>query len=698
MEYSIKPGSPHPLGATVDDAGVNFAVYSERGLEVAVCLYDQAYSHREVARLTLPGRTTHVWHGRVDGLKGGALYGFRASGPYDPKKGLYFNAQKLLVDPYARAVHGFIDWKNQEPDSQDDAAAVPKSVVIQDTFDWKGDIRPNIPLYKTFIYELHVKGFTHLHPAISPEQRGTYAGLGSAPAIEHLKKLGVTAVELLPVHERGDEGFLSDRGLSNYWGYNTLAFFAPDQRFSSRGSKGGQVDDFKEMVRLLHEAGIEVILDVVYNHSCEGNHLGPLLSLRGLDNPVYYRLKEDDPSQYADFTGTGNSINSFHPQTLKLICDSLRYWVEVMHVDGFRFDLATTLGRRQHDYEREAAFFQAIHQDPVLSRVKLIAEPWDVGPGGYQVGNFPILWSEWNDRYRNNIRRFWRGDEHIIADVGYRLTGSSDLFQLSGRGPTASINFIAVHDGYTLDDLVTYERKHNEANKEDNRDGSDENFSWNCGHEGETEDQGIISLRDRQKRNFLATLFVSQGVPMLCAGDEAGRTQRGNNNAYCQDNEISWYNWNWDKRASELFDFTCHLSRLRRDHPVLRRRRFFQGQHFWDSQFKDLAWFRPDGKEMTEADWSQPDVRSIAFLIGGDAIPTPDRAGNRVLDDSLLILMNAETTPVLYTLPAIEWGAEWRVLLDTAKPNGPERNSTPAGSKFEAAARALIVLSQPQVT
>ena len=705
----VWPGRPFPLGATFDGEGVNFAVYSEHATRMVVSIFDPVDHAHEMARITLPEHTYHVWHGYVPGLRPGTLYGFRAYGKYEPKKGLRFNPSKLLVDPYAKAIHGKPNWRypllgydkeaedqDLTPDDRDSAMGVPKAVVTVDDFDWEGDAPPDTPLRRTVIYELHVKGFTKLHPGIPEEIRGTYSGLAHPAAIRHLRDLGVTAVELLPVHEAVDDAFLVEKGLRNYWGYNTLGYFAPDQRFSSRGSMGGQVTEFKEMVKALHRAGIEVILDVVYNHTCEGNHLGPTLSLKGLDNQAYYWLKADDPRYYMDFTGCGNALNVRHPQTLKLILDSLRYWVEAMHVDGFRFDLATTLARTgQGEFDRHSDFLNMVHADPVLSRVKLIAEPWDVGMGGYQVGNFPVLWSEWNGKYRDTMRRYWKGDERQIADVGWRLTGSSDLYQLGGRKPQASINFITAHDGFTLNDLVSYNQKHNEANKEDNRDGSNDNESWNCGVEGPTDDPKVLQLREQQKRNFLATLFLSQGVPMLLMGDEVSRTQGGNNNAYCQDNEISWMRWDFDARQKALLEFTKKVIRLKLEEPVLQRRKFFQGEHIWDSELKDIAWFRPDGKEMKKEDWETPFTRSIGMLLGGDAIPTPDEEGNRIVGDTLLVLMNAHHEAVTFTLPAIEWGKDWEWVLDTADVSGAARPTTPAGGKVELVGRSLVVLRRP---
>jgi isoamylase len=707
-EVLVLPGKPYPLGATYQGNGVNFAVFSEHARKMEVCLFDPRDPSRELARHVLPEHTQHVWHGFIPGLQTGTLYGLRAHGSYEPRRGLRFNPHKLLVDPYARALHGQVDFsapvypylqtdaeQDLSFDIRDSASGVPKAVVLTDDFDWEGDRPPAVPWNRTLLYEAHVKGLTRLHPALPEHQRGTYAGLGHPAVLEHLRKLGVTAVELLPIHAHASEPFLITKGLTNYWGYSTLGFFAPDARFSASGSRGGQVAEFKAMVRALHRAGIEVILDVVYNHTCEGNHLGPLLSFKGLDNTAYYRLTDKDARYYQDYTGTGNSWNASHPYALKLVMDSLRYWVEVMHVDGFRFDLATTLGRDRTGYDTRAAFFQMVHQDPVLSRVKLIAEPWDVGDFGYQVGNFPVLWSEWNGKYRDTVRRFWRGDERQVGDLGYRITGSSDLFSLSGRKPTASVNFITAHDGFTLHDLVTYNQKHNEANLEDNRDGGNDNHAWNCGVEGETRDPAVNSLREQQKRNLLATLFLSQGVPMLVAGDEMGRTQRGNNNAYCQDNALSWVDWKLTESQKKLLDFTLRLSQLRREQPVLTKRRFFRGSTLWDSELKDLAWFAPDGQEMKKEDWERPQLRSVAFLLGGDAIAAPGEDGQRIVGDTLLVLMNAHHEPSTFHLPAIEWGADWETVVDTSQSRLATQPHTPAGGSVVVAGRSLMVLRRP---
>ncbi|MGZ3452754.1 MAG: glycogen debranching protein GlgX [Polyangiales bacterium] len=697
----VRPGAPHPLGAHFDGKGTGFAVWSERASAIDLCLFDES-GMVETTRIRLPETTGHVFHGYVPGVLPGQLYGYRAHGPWDPEHGFRFNPAKLLVDPYARAIAGKVDHTQHvlghdlsspkldlERDLHDSARGVPKSVVVVDAFDWGEDRLLRIPFTESVIYEVHVKGFTARHPEIPPELRGTYAGFGSEPAIAHLKSLGVTAVELLPVHQSIDDAFLADKKLKNYWGYQTLNYFSPDHRFSHSGDRGGQVREFKEMVKKLHAAGIEVILDVVYNHTCEGNHLGPTLSLRGLDNAAYYWLGEQR-RYFADFTGTGNSLDPRHPQVLKLICDSLRYWVTEMHVDGFRFDLATTLGRTTRGFTPRAPFLDIVQQDPVLSQVKLIAEPWDVGEGGYQVGGFPLPWSEWNGKYRDSIRRFWAGFDTHVKEIGYRVTGSSDVFMGSGRRPYASVNFVTSHDGFTLHDLVTFERKHNEANGEENRDGDNHNNAWNFGVEGETDDKEVITLRRRQVRNLLATLFLSQGVPMLLGGDEIGRTQRGNNNAYCQDNDISWFDWRLNDERRALFEFTRTLIALRKAHPVLRRKRFFQGVHIRGSELKDLAWFRPDGEEMTGKDWESP-RQAIAYLLGGDATLALDDEGQPVVDDSLLVLVNAGKEAETFVLPALEWGADWERVLDTAGGAG-RAESSHARDRVAVEALSLVVL------
>jgi glycogen operon protein len=707
MDDRILPGSPSPLGATFDGEGTLFAVYARHAEAVDLCLFDPGDLAREVRRVRMPERTGHVWHAYLPGIAPGAPYGYRAHGPYEPEAGHRYNPAKLLVDPYARAVTGEADFRGPvfgyrpgapdedlTADDRDDAAFVPRGVVVGDHFDWGDDRPPRTPWHRSIIYEVHVRGFTMRHPEVPPELRGSYGGLASPPAIEHLTRLGITAVELLPVHEHVDDGFLQGKGLRNYWGYSTLGYFAPDQRYASGGTRGEQVAEFREMVKALHRAGIEVILDVVYNHSAEGNHLGPTLSLKGLDNWTYYRLSAEAPRYYVDYTGTGNTLNLTQPQTLKLVMDSLRYWTTEMRVDGFRFDLAVALARDPDPFAEASRFLAAVQQDPVLERVKLIAEPWDLGPAGYQVGAFPVNWSEWNGRYRDAVRRFWRGDESQQGEMGYRLTGSADLYEPTGRKIYASVNFVAAHDGFTLHDLVSYNEKHNEANGEENRDGADDNASWNCGVEGETGVPAVLALRDRQQRNLLATLLVSQGVPMIAAGDEMGKTQLGNNNAYCQDNELSWLDWDLDDRRRALLGFTRRLVRLRLAQPVLQRRRFFKGAHLWDSSLKDLAWFRPDGTETTEEDWRKPFARAVAFLLGGDAIDAIDEHGERIEGDSLLVLMNAHHEPVRYRLPQVEWGHAWEIVVDTAGETDLKRDLVEAGGTVSVEARSLVILSR----
>jgi glycogen operon protein len=675
----LLPGLPYPLGATWDGAGVNFALYSEHATKVELCLFDAADLREGCEMLALPEVTAHVWHGYIPDLQPGQLYGYRVHGPFDPAAGLRFNPHKLLVDPYARALAGQVNWDapvfayqmgadqaDLTFDDRDDAWGVPRGVVIDDTFDWEDDRPPRTPFHESIIYETHVQGMTGTHPHIPHRIRGTYAGLASPPVIAHLRSLGVTAVELMPIHAFLDDKLLLDSGLRNYWGYNTLNFFAPEARYSSSGDAGGQVREFKEMVKSLHRSGIEVILDVVYNHTAEGNELGPTLSLKGIDNSAYYRLVPGQERYYMDYTGTGNTLNTRDPQVLKLIMDSLRYWVTEMHVDGFRFDLAAALARGLHEVDRLHAFFDTIHQDPTLASIKLIAEPWDVGEGGYQVGNFPVLWAEWNGKYRDCARKYWKGDEGQAAELAYRLTGSSDLYENDGRKPFSSVNFVVAHDGFTLADLVSYDEKHNEANGEDNRDGANDNNSWNCGVEGPTGDAAVIALRERQKRNFIAMVLVSQGTPMLCGGDELGRTQRGNNNAYCQDNETSWYNWDLDERASELLAFTRCMIELRRAHPSLRRRHFFRGRRIHGSDVKDITWLRADGAEMTEEEWGAGWTRVLGMRLAGDAIAEIDEWGNRIVDDTLLILLNAYWERVAFTLPMGNAdNGHWQVLVDT---------------------------------
>jgi isoamylase len=679
--HSAWPGKPFPLGAHWDGEGTNFAVYSELAWEVELCIYDSPGDAEPSRTFRLRERTAFVWHGYVPGLAPGTFYGYRINGPYDVGRGHRCNPFKLLVDPYARALAGSIQWEAHpfaypfdQPgddwvlDDERSDRGVPKGVVIDNEFDWQGDAPPLIPWHETVIYEAHVKGLTQLHPDIPEELRGTYAAVSHPAIVDHLKSLGVTAIELLPVHEFVDDFFLAQRGLRNYWGYSTLGYFAPDGRYAHARDYGEQVKEFKEMVRRLHQAGMEVILDVVYNHTAEGHHMGPTLSFKGIDNPTYYRLIGSDPRFYMDYTGTGNSLNMVHPQALQLVMDSLRYWVQEMHVDGFRFDLAATLARELHEVDRLSSFFDVIHQDPVISRVKLIAEPWDVGEGGYQVGNFPVLWAEWNGKYRDTVRAYWRGDPGTLGELGYRLTGSSDLYESDGRSPYASINFITAHDGFTLNDLVSYNHKHNEANGEGNRDGDNHNLSYNFGVEGPTDRADILRQRERQKRNFIATLLLSQGVPMICHGDEMGRTQRGNNNAYCQDNEIAWVSWELTDADRELLEFTRRVARLRREHPTFRRRKFFRGREIRGSDVKDVTWIRPDGKEMTDLEWNSGFIRCFGMCLGGDAMEEWNERGERVTDDTFLLVLNADGGAMDFTLPDCGSAKGWMVVMDTADP------------------------------
>jgi isoamylase len=683
----VWPGQPYPLGATWDGAGVNFALFSENATRVELCLFNAADTSRETARITLREQTDQVWHAYLPEARPGQLYGYRVHGPYEPQAGHRFNPHKLLIDPYGKAIASTVHWSDEvfgytigderqdlSFDERDSAPFVPKCVVVDPAFSWGDDEHPRTPWHKTLIYEMHVKGFTKLHPHVPENLRGTYAGMTHPSVMEYLLSLGVTAVELLPVHQFVSGKHLVDKGLTNYWGYNSIAFLAPDVRYASSGSMGQQVAEFKTMVKTLHREGIEVILDVVYNHTGEGNHMGPTLCFRGIDNAAYYRLVGETERYYMDYTGTGNTLNMTHPRTLQLIMDSLRYWVLEMHVDGFRFDLASALARELHEVDRLGAFFDIIHQDPVLSQVKLIAEPWDLGEGGYQVGNFPVLWAEWNGIYRDAVRGFWRGDKGLVDNLAFRLTGSSDLYERSGRRPYASINFVTAHDGFTLRDLVSYNEKHNEANGEENRDGTDENISFNYGAEGETEDAQLNSLRARQQRNFLATLLLSQGVPMLQAGDEFGRTQDGNNNAYCQDNEISWLDWNQKEAREQLLEFTRNVIQIFHDHPVLRRRKFFQGRQIRGSEVKDLSWFRPDGEEMGEEDWHNRSLNCLGIRFAGDAIDEVDERGRRITDDTLLLLLNAYDKQVSFSLPAHRQEVRWELMLDTREPTGQARN------------------------
>ncbi|MGA8530117.1 MAG: glycogen debranching protein GlgX [Acidobacteriaceae bacterium] len=681
MDRTLLPGKPYPLGATPTSKGTNFALFSEHATGVSVCFFDEAGQQTDC--IALRERTAFVWHGLIRGIQPGQRYGYRVEGPWQPENGHRFNPSKLLVDPYAKALTGEVDWKapifpydtktgnDLTRDDRDSAAGVPKSIVIDSRFDWVDDSRPDIPLADSVIYEVHVRGFSKLNEAVPERLRGTYAGLACEASIQYLKQLGITAVELLPVHHFIDEGHLVDRGLRDYWGYNTLSYFAPMARYSSSGDCGQQVDEFKKMVRALHKAGIEVILDVVYNHTCEGNRMGPMLSMKGIDNTTYYRQVQDDPRYYMDYTGTGNTLNVMNPQVLKLVMDSLRYWVTEMHVDGFRFDLASTLARELHAVSKLSSFFDTIHQDPTVSDVKLIAEPWDVGEGGYQVGNFPVLWAEWNGRYRDTVRRFWKGDSGLLSDFAYRLTGSSDLYQMDGRKPYASINFVTAHDGFTLCDLVSYNQKHNEANGENNRDGSDNNDSWNMGAEGPSDDPAINLLRERQIRNFLATLILSQGVPMLCGGDEMARSQQGNNNAYCQDNELTWFKWKFTPSQQRLVEFTRKLIHLRLEHPNLHRRKFFQDRVIRGSIVRDIAWYNTDGHELTDESWGTAWNRALALLLNGKTLAISDEDGHPIVDDSFLILVNAAAEGVEFALPATPAGTRWTQILDTENIEDP---------------------------
>jgi glycogen operon protein len=705
MYLALWPGNVYPLGAYWDGKGTNFALYSENATGVELCLFDR--EDRET-RLTLTEVSNFVWHGYVPGVGPGQRYGFRVHGPYAPNEGHRFNPNKLLIDPYAKAIEGEIgngpelfsySWEDPAADLSfsdlDSAHLVPKSVVVDQSFDWGDDQLLRTPWHETVIYETHVKGLTQLHPDIPEELRGSYAGLAHPAAIEHLQRLGISAVELMPVHHfLSRPGHLVDKGLKNYWGYDSVNYFAPYSGYSAGGSLGEQVTEFKEMVKALHHAGIEVILDVVYNHTGEGNHLGPTLSLRGIDNSTYYRLVEGDPRYYMDFTGCGNSLNVRHAQVLKLIMDSLRYWVIEMHVDGFRFDLASALARELYEVDSLAAFFDIIHQDPVLADVKLIAEPWDIGTGGYQVGNFPVLWSEWNGKYRDTVRDYWRGEGTTLGEFAYRFTGSPDLyFQMNGRRPNASINFITAHDGFTLNDLVSYNDKHNEANGEDNRDGESHNRSWNCGIEGETDDPEVLQLREQQRRNFLATLMLSQGIPMLLGGDEIGRTQKGNNNAYCQDNEISWFNWDLVQGNEDLLDFTRELIYFRRQHPVFRRRKWFQGRAIHGSGVSDITWFNLDGSRMTDEQWEVGYAKAIGVFLDGNQIPSPGPRGERISDDRFLLFFNAHYETVEFALPPEFQQREWEVVIDTKEPRFIQEQKIYTGEQLvPVVARSLVVL------
>lgn len=697
-----QPGESYPLGATWDGEGVNFALFSENATGVDLCLYDGAEGDRELCRIELKERTDLAWHVYVPRLGPGQRYAYRVHGPYDPRNGHRFNAAKLLLDPYARAIDGEVvvhetmfGYPLGHPegdlvrDDRDSGPFMPKCVVLP-AADKRQVERLGLAWNGEPIYEVHVRGFTRLHPELPDRLRGTYAGLAAEPVVAHLARLGVRSVELMPVHQFVVEMHLRERGLTNYWGYNSIGFFAPDPRYSSRGAAGGQVEEFRAMVRALHEAGIEVILDVVYNHTAEGNHFGPTLSFRGIDNASYYRLSPQDPRYYVDYTGCGNTLNMLNARALQLIMDSLRYWALEIGVDGFRFDLASALARGLHEVDRLHAFFDIIHQDPVISRLKLIAEPWDVGEGGYQVGNFPPLWSEWNGRYRDTVRDFWRGADRTLGELAFRFTGSSDLYQADGRRPFASVNFITAHDGFTLRDLVSYEHKHNEANGEDGRDGENENRSWNCGAEGPTGDPAVTARRRRQERNFLATLLLSQGVPMLVAGDELGRTQHGNNNAYCQDNEISWLDWKQADRG--LQEFVRRLIALRRQHPTFRRRRWFQGRDIHGEGVHDIAWFTVEGHPMSEEHWGEDRARSLAVFLNGDSVGAVAARGTPVRDDTFFVLINAHHQPLPFTIPRGDWGRRWTVVIDTRHDVVAEGPAVAAGEALVLEGRSLVLL------
>ncbi|ORV96249.1 glycogen debranching protein GlgX [Mycobacterium kyorinense] len=698
------PGDAYPLGATYDGSGTNFAIFSEAAEAVELCLFADDGEETRVALTEVDG---FVWHAFLPDVAPGQRYGYRVHGPYDPAAGHRCNPNKLLLDPYARAIDGNFEWDQSlfgytfgDPDSrndQDSAAHMPKSVVINPFFDWDADRPPRHAYADTVIYEAHVKGLTQSHPDIPAPLRGKYAGIAHPVIIEHLQKLGITAIELMPVHHFANDSTLLDKGLSNYWGYNSIGFFAPDFKYGSSGGPGSQVNEFKTMVRTLHEAGIEVILDVVYNHTAEGNHLGPTICMRGLDNAAYYRLVDDEPRYYMDYTGCGNSLNVRHPHCLQLIMDSLRYWVTEMHVDGFRFDLASTLAREFYDVDRLSTFFELVQQDPTVSQVKLIAEPWDVGPGGYQVGNFPPQWTEWNGKYRDTVRDYWRGEPATLGEYASRLTGSADLYERTARRPVASINFVTAHDGFTLRDLVSYNEKHNEANGEDNRDGESHNRSWNCGVEGPTDDSEINALRSRQQRNFLATLLLSQGVPMICHGDELGRSQGGNNNGFCQDNETTWIQW--DKADAELIDFTASVSALRGAHPIFRRRHFFDGRPVrrrGAQGLPDISWFKPDGSEMSDDDWDAGFGKAIAVYLNGLGIPDRDARGERVSDDSFFLCFNAHHEPIDFMLPARDFSPAWQVVLDTATADA-DGNPRECGTTVPVQSRAMVVLQASEL-
>ncbi|UEG55094.1 glycogen debranching protein GlgX [Mucilaginibacter daejeonensis] len=705
MKINNFPGKPYPLGATPDSKGVNFAIYASNATKVELCLFKTPQDEVEYIKIDIREHSHYIWHTYVPHLKPGQLYGFRVHGPYEPQNGLRFNPNKLLIDPYAKAISGTINWHDslfsydvysEEKDlsfsTTDSAPFIPKSVVVSAKFDWEDDCPPSISYHNTIIYEAHVKGFTKLHPDIPEEIRGSYAALGHPVTIEYLKRLGITAIELMPVHHFVADRHLVENGLTNYWGYNTIGYFAPDARYASSGVCGEQVTEFKQMVKELHKAGIEVILDVVYNHTAEGNELGPTLSFKGIDNEGYYRLTEDKRF-YMDYTGTGNTLNAYLPNVLRLIMDSLRYWITEMHVDGFRFDLASTLARELHEVNRLSAFFDIIHQDPIISQVKLIAEPWDIGEGGYQVGKFPQGWGEWNGKYRDCVRDYWRGEPSTLSEFAMRFTGSADLYKDDFRNPTASINFVTAHDGFTLNDLVTYNEKHNDANGEGNNDGESHNRSCNYGAEGPTDDEGINQIREQQKRNFITTLFLSQGVPMLLAGDEMSRTQQGNNNAYCQDNEISWVDW---KNADQqLIDFTSQMIHFRRQHPAFSRKRWFRGTPI--KGVEDIAWFLPEGEQLSDDHWNHDFARSVAVFINGRALRTRNEVGEAVIDDGFYVIFNAHWEPVEYRLPDGMYADNWTKIVDTTDSTVEDEETYEAGSMITVQGRSIVVLHHPVV-
>ncbi len=701
----VWPGKPYPLGATWDGEGVNFSIFSEHAEKVELCLFGPT-GRRELHRLPLPEQTDQVWHGYLPEARPGLLYGYRVYGPYEPDQGFRFNHHKLLLDPYAKQIDGMLSWSDAQfgyrvghPredlsfDRRDSALGVPKARVVDAAFTWGEDKPPRTPWHESIIYEVHVRGFTMRHPEVPPNFRGTYAGLATAPVINYLRRLGVTAVELMPVHYFIDDRHLVQEGLRNYWGYNSIGFFAPEDRYAVLDP----LSEFKTMVKTMHSAGLEVILDVVYNHTAEGNQLGPTLSFRGIDNAAYYRLVPENPRYYMDYTGTGNSLNMLHPRVLQMIMDSLRYWALEMHVDGFRFDLAATLARELHEVNRLGAFLDIIHQDPVLSQVKLIAEPWDLGEGGYQVGKFPVGWAEWNDRYRDAVRSYWKGDGGLIGELAYRITGSSDLYERSGRRPYASINFVTAHDGFTMRDLVSYNQKHNEANGEENRDGTDNNRSWNCGLEGPTDDPEVNRLRWQQSRNFLATLLLSQGVPMLLAGDPIGQTQKGNNNAYCQDNEVSWINWDIQPQDRKLLAFVQRMTKLRKDHPVFRRQNFFQGRPIKGAGVKDILWLTPEGREMTDEEWKASSARCLGIFLTGESLGESGPRGEPIVDDNFLLIINADHEDVPFKLPALKPEETWRVLVDTSWDDLTQRSMHPGGSSYSLKARSLALFIEHRI-